>query len=100
MLAVQKICLLCPRLFCVVLHGVLVRKDLTREIKNAVARKHVLFKILLTASVPPACTRSRGTLLAAEFQNLYGLNLATAVWISASVDDIPRRLEKLKRTDI
>ncbi|KAG1864828.1 hypothetical protein F4604DRAFT_1905289 [Suillus subluteus] len=80
---------------------------------------------LLTASVPPACTRSRGTLLAAEFQNLYGLKVATALrtppvisappldpaavqaskamslqWISASVDDPARRLEKLKRTDI
>ncbi|KAG1860298.1 hypothetical protein DFJ58DRAFT_744495 [Suillus subalutaceus] len=80
---------------------------------------------LLTASVPPACTRSRGTLIAAEFQNLYGLEVAAALrtppvisapplnpaavqaskamslqWISASVDDPARRLEKLKRTDI
>ncbi|KAG1854292.1 hypothetical protein F4604DRAFT_1686129 [Suillus subluteus] len=39
----------------------------------------ILFKSLLTASVPPACARSRGTLFAAEFQNLYGLNLATAL---------------------
>ncbi|KAG1856718.1 hypothetical protein F4604DRAFT_1797451 [Suillus subluteus] len=97
MLAVQKICLLCPRLSCVVLHGVLVLKDPTREIKNAVTvdgivshfasrrtelasmSDDILFKSLLTASVPPACTRSRGTLLAAEFQNLYGLNLATTL---------------------
>ncbi|KAG1843043.1 hypothetical protein F4604DRAFT_1825158 [Suillus subluteus] len=39
MLVVQKICLLCPRLFCVVLLGVLVLKDPTREIKNLSHRK-------------------------------------------------------------
>ncbi|KAG1851903.1 hypothetical protein F4604DRAFT_1806246 [Suillus subluteus] len=39
----------------------------------------ILFKSLLTASVPPARTRSRGTLLVAEFQNLYGLEVATAL---------------------
>jgi hypothetical protein len=87
----------------------------------------LLFKSLSTVSVPPACARSHGTLLAAEFQNLYGLEVATALrtppviisaspaldsvnmraskamslpWISASVDDLARRLEKLKRTDI
>ncbi|KAG1836075.1 hypothetical protein DFJ58DRAFT_749929 [Suillus subalutaceus] len=72
----------------------------SRRTELASMSDDILFKSLLTASVPPACTRSRGTLLAAEFQNLYGLNLATTLWISASVDDIPRRLEKLKRTDI
>ncbi|KAG1876645.1 hypothetical protein DFJ58DRAFT_909863 [Suillus subalutaceus] len=76
---------------------------------------------LLTASVPPAQDHG-GTLLAAEFQNLYGFEVATALrylpaldpaavqaskamssslqWISASVDYLARRLEKLKRTDI
>ncbi|KAG1863776.1 hypothetical protein F4604DRAFT_1784930 [Suillus subluteus] len=39
----------------------------------------IFFKSLLTTSVPPARTRSRGTLLVAEFQNLYGLEVATAL---------------------
>ncbi|KAG1755667.1 hypothetical protein EDB19DRAFT_422258 [Suillus lakei] len=79
----------------------------------------ILFTSLLTAPVPPACTRTRGTLLAAEFQKLYGPEVATALhtppiisasltinsaatraseamslpWILASVDDLARRLE-------
>ncbi|KAG1903712.1 uncharacterized protein F5891DRAFT_1276393, partial [Suillus fuscotomentosus] len=86
----------------------------------------ILVKSLLTAPVPPACRRTWGTLLAAEFQNLYGPEVATALhtppvisaslaidsastqvseamslpWISASVDDLARHLEKLNCTDI
>ncbi|KAG1905577.1 uncharacterized protein F5891DRAFT_1170541 [Suillus fuscotomentosus] len=85
----------------------------------------ILVKSLLTAPVPPACRRTRGTLLAAEFQKLYGPEVATALhtppvisaslaidsaatqvseamslpWISASIDDLARHLEKLNRTD-
>ncbi|KAG1817473.1 hypothetical protein DFJ58DRAFT_833431 [Suillus subalutaceus] len=51
----------------------------SRRTELASMSDDILFKSLLTASVPPACTRSRGTLLAAEFQNLYGLNLATTL---------------------
>ncbi|KAG1863882.1 hypothetical protein F4604DRAFT_2028772 [Suillus subluteus] len=98
----------------------------SRHTELASMSDDILFKSLLTASVPPACTRSRGTLLAAEFQNLYGPEVATALrtppvissspaldsaamqaskgmslpWISASVDDLARHLKKLKRTDI
>ncbi|KAG1863127.1 hypothetical protein F4604DRAFT_1785458 [Suillus subluteus] len=51
----------------------------SRRTELASISDDILFKSLLTASVPPACTRSRGTLLAAEFQNLYGLEVATAL---------------------
>ncbi|KAG1737048.1 hypothetical protein EDB19DRAFT_1910051 [Suillus lakei] len=79
-----------------------------------------------TVPVPPGCTATRGTLLAAEFHNLYGPEVATALrtppvisvslaidsaamraseamslpWISASIDDITSRLEKLRRSDV
>ncbi|KAG1883069.1 hypothetical protein F4604DRAFT_1740639 [Suillus subluteus] len=51
----------------------------SRRTELASISDDILFKSLLTASVPPACTRSRGTLLVAEFQNLYGLEVATAL---------------------
>ncbi|KAG2349637.1 hypothetical protein BDR05DRAFT_955512 [Suillus weaverae] len=73
----------------------------------------ILFESLLTAPVPPG-----GTLLAAELQNLYGIDSEVAAvtsahlllliqrlyrsspWISASINDLARRLEKLNRTDV
>ncbi|KAG1792844.1 uncharacterized protein BJ212DRAFT_1307287 [Suillus subaureus] len=98
MLAMQKICLLCPRLFCVVLHCELELRDQSLQ-------------GLLAAPVPPACmARIRSTLLIVELQNLYGPGMATALHtppvVSASLatDSAATRasspcLEKLNRTD-
>ncbi|KAG1873154.1 hypothetical protein F4604DRAFT_1766858 [Suillus subluteus] len=54
MLAMQKICLLCPRLFCVVLQGVLLLKVPTRRIKNVVSMQLYLIS-LLDAQSSQAC---------------------------------------------
>jgi hypothetical protein len=51
----------------------------SRRTELASMSDDLLFKGLLTVSVPPACARSCGTLLAAEFQNLYGMEVATVL---------------------
>ncbi|KAG1812145.1 uncharacterized protein BJ212DRAFT_1301667 [Suillus subaureus] len=122
MLAMQKICLLCPRLFCVVLHCELELRDQGRGVNMIMSHftckrtelasmlDDIFFKGLLAAPVPPACTRIRSTLLTAELRNLYGPGVATALQtppvVSASLatDSAATRasspcLEKLNRTD-
>jgi hypothetical protein len=86
----------------------------------------VLLDHLSSRSVPLGCARFRSTILAAEFQALYGETLASALrtppslhaffdmdtaalkasdamsfpWICAPLHDLTRKLEKLSRADI
>jgi hypothetical protein len=81
---------------------------------------------LSSTAVPHGCPRTRSTILASEFVRLYGDQVATAFrtppqsaaafdvptpsaavssasptsWLSVSIDDLTRRLEKLSRADI
>ncbi|KAG2151189.1 uncharacterized protein EDB93DRAFT_300919 [Suillus bovinus] len=115
----KKIYLLCLRLYC-------ENPCFVLRTKFSSMSDDILFESLSTVPVPPGCATTRGTLLAAEFHNLYGPEVATALrtppvisvslaidsaamraseamsllWISASVDDLTSRLEKLRRTDV